>query len=126
MRVWEMLKTEEGRTRYKSLILNHPSGWSVFGETCYCHDPYFAKRDGSLDPKSEHYKENAPDGRMGQDTADALFIEWVYILDEHEDGLDKLHILTSQPGEGKDADGFPKYVHRHVKTLIIGLDEWPY
>lgn len=61
-------------------IDKHPSGWSSFPDVCYCHSDY-AKRDGSKATDSPYYKRDAPDGRMTEQTADPLFIEWVYAFD---------------------------------------------
>lgn len=61
-------------------IKGHPSGWSSFPDTCYCHDPGFVMRDGIID------------GKITSKDNDPLFIEWVYIIDVKEK---KLVILTS-------------------------------
>ena len=107
--VWEVLTSPDGIEKYKRAITEHPGGWSSFPEKCYCHSE-FAQRDGSAAKDSQFYKVDAPSGQMTNENADALFIEWVYVLDENEMAL---HILESySTGNG--------YAHKWVKSLRIG------
>ena len=49
------------------LVEQHPAGWSVLGETCYCHTP---------NPK-------APQTYTAENVADSM-VEWVYIIDTEQ------------------------------------------
>ena len=108
--LWRCLHSAEYAgdvTRFLEDVIDaHPRGWSHFGlaiprdqwdayvesgfseeffkrhavRECYCHSHYFAARDGSCAPDSEHHKPDAPSGIVtydpSADGADGL--EWAY------------------------------------------------
>ena len=110
---WEALKSG---LLTKEFIESHPGGWSSFPEICYCHDSYFSERDGSSAKDSPFYRKDAPDGRITNEESDALFIEYVYVVDTD---ANKLHILknvqvelNSAWLEGWNGEG---YFFKHIK-----------
>jgi len=80
-------------------INGHKGGWSSFPDECYCHSPEFVMRDGVEDDEMETDK-----------TADALFIEWVYVIDAEDK---KLLIYIGGRAEGS-----------HKNTSANGIGEW--
>jgi len=84
-------------------IKGHPGGWSVFPEQCYCHDPDFVMRDGLRE------------SILTNKTANALFIEWVYVIDIKKG---KLIIYAS----GKDKSEKDKYKHYKVTEIELNPD----
>lgn len=116
--VWQAIK--DGT--YTKLIEEHPCGWSAFPDKCYCHDPYFAQRDGSLDPTSPHYREDAPDGRIESPGEDS-FIEWVYVLDDA-----KLHVLHMFGAEMRPVASYPLSEDEpdwdELEATVHTLGEW--
>ncbi len=89
----------------KTYITDHPGGWSSLDSgVCYCHDPYFVKRDG------------VRISWISEDDPDPLFIEWVYILNPETVSLTILASLC-QPVEGKPTRRLP---------LHLGNGVWDY
>jgi hypothetical protein len=96
-------------------IKGHIGGWSNFPDVCYCHSPEFVQRDG--------VNENI----ITSDNPDALFIEWVYVIDVENK---KLIILCGGRAKGmyeeKAPDGrkwkSPNYTHYPVIELTISPD----
>ena len=79
-KVWAFLQ-EHGIEALQRFIEAHPGGFSSFPDSCYCHDEYFAQRDGSSAKDSPYFNEKAPVGLETNENTDALFIEWVYVID---------------------------------------------
>lgn len=75
---------EKGAEGIRAMIAQHPGGWSSYGEKCYCHDLYFAKRDGSAAQDSPYYREDAPNGvwENGGAHSDHNDLAYTYMLDE--------------------------------------------
>ena len=65
---------------FKKFIQAHLGGFSSFPETCYCHDEYFAARDGSCASDSPYFKEDAPSGQINPTTIDPLCHEYLYVV----------------------------------------------
>lgn len=129
--VWEILMKDfilnrgvlgvanSGKTSLQSFvdiyIKGHIGGWSSFPEVCYCHSPEFVQRDG--------LQENT----VTSDNPDALFIEWVYVIDVENK---KLEIYKGGRAKGmheeKSDDGrkwkSPNYTHYLVVSLDISPD----
>jgi hypothetical protein len=78
-RIWEYLRTQ-GIQNYLATIANHPHGWSVWPEICYCHSEKFA-----ADLRPIMYRSS--------DFADPCCDEYVYVLDP---ATNLLHILGSK------------------------------
>ena len=97
-------------------IKGHKSGWSSFPDECYCHNPEFVMRDG------------VKDAIETDKTTDALYIEWVYVIDPENK---KLIIFTHgrakgthKEGPGKDGSMWdsPNYAHYLVCEIDINPD----
>lgn len=71
-------------------IKGHKGGWSAFPKECYCHNAEFVMRDGIRDWTWETDK-----------TSDALFIEWVYVIDVANK---KLIIYSGGRAKGEHAE----------------------
>ena len=133
--VWKVLMTEfvlnqgrsgvvnDGSTALQSFvdiyINGHPGGWSSFANECYCHSPDFVMRDGVRDGSVS-----------SDDNPDALFIEWVYIVDVQ---AKKLHVLvaarargyTTETNDAGESWKHTNYKHYHVVSFDIDADIAP-
>ena len=111
--------SNDGSTALQSFvdvyIKGHKGGWSVFPDECYCHSPEFMMRDG------------VHDNWETDKTVNALFIEWVYVIDIENK---KLFIYTGARAEGeheeKASNGrkwkSPNYQHYLVCEIEINPD----
>lgn len=97
-------------------INGHKGGWSAFPDECYCHSPAFVMRDGKR-----------KDALMTEKTADALFIEWIYVIDADNK---KLIIYTNGRAKGEHTEkvkggrsrSSPNYKHYLVAEIDINPD----
>lgn len=111
----------------------HPGGFSSYPDVCYCHDEYFAKRDGSAAKDSPYYSPDAQWGYIHSADGNPLFIKWVYVFDNP---ANRLHVLAARevkmrpewklaPGECRrvvDVRGVPVtvYVECAYKHVCVG------
>jgi hypothetical protein len=83
-------------------IDSHKAGWSQFAEECYCHDR----------------GETETDMRIDQDSADPLFLEWVYLLDPENETL---LILSSEVGGSDPPPNAKDYGHCWARHNLVGV-----
>lgn len=73
-RLWKIVRDRGLANTLRFLIDEHPAGWSVAGEECYCHP----KRD--REPETANWFTHKD---VGKDSD----IEWVYVFDEENNRL---------------------------------------
>ena len=95
-------------------IKGHKGGWSSFPTECHCHSPEFVMRDG--------FHEET----MTDKTADALFIEWVYVIDSKNKKME-IYIVARTEGETEETspDGKRKWKtpnYKHYLVCVCDID----
>jgi hypothetical protein len=73
-RLWKIVHDRGLTNALRFMIDQHPAGWSVAGEECYCH------------PKREREAEG-PNPFTHKDVGKDSDIEWVYVFDEENNRL---------------------------------------
>lgn len=98
-------------------IKGHRGGWSCFPKECFCHSAEFVMRDGCKDDEAF----------MTQDTSDALFIEWLYIIDPQDKSM-SIYTHGRQKGyHMEEANGNKwkqnNYTHYLVEKVVFDPDK---